>query len=220
MVSRFGERGRMTCVEFERDLPDFLEGVSAPELQAHFSSCPFCSGLVADLKFIAAQAPQLGDSAEPSPRVWNAIEAQLRREGLIREAERPRNSLRDFFHRWQSGWLVPVAAALAIVAGIKLYHPARVGETTAVARVSTVPSPKAAISAEDKELLRTLARHVPAQQASYRRNLEQANTFIRDAEQSVRNDPNDVYTQQLLINAYEQKQMLFDLAVNRSLGEQ
>jgi len=41
-----------------------------------------------------------------------------------------------------------------------------------------------------------------------------------DLEQSVRNDPSDVYSQQLLINAYEQKQMLYDLAVDRGMGEQ
>ena len=50
--------------------------------------------------------------------------------------------------------------------------------------------------------------------------MENANAFIRDAEESVRNDPNDAYSQQLLINAYEQKQMLYDLMVDRSYGEQ
>jgi len=59
-----------------------------------------------------------------------------------------------------------------------------------------------------------------AQRASYRADLDEANAFIRDAEQSVRNNPNDVYSQQLLINAYDQKQMLYDLAVDRSGGEQ
>lgn len=210
----------MTCVEFERDLPDFLEGVKAPELQAHLNSCPFCSGLVADLNLIASQAPQLSDSEDPSPRVWNAIQTQLRREGLIREPESSRNPVSEFFQRWRSVWLVPVAAALLLVAGIKLYRPAGVGDVNQVAKVAPTAAPKAPVSAEDRELLRTVARRAPAQQASYRRSLEEANGFIRDAEQSVRNDPNDVYTQQLLINAYEQKQMLFDLAVNRTMGEQ
>jgi hypothetical protein len=32
----------------------------------------------------------------------------------------------------------------------------------------------------------------------------------------LKNDPNDIYSQQLLINAYEQKQMLYRLAVDQS----
>jgi hypothetical protein len=210
----------MTCVEFERDLPDLLDGLRSPELQAHLNSCPFCSGLVADLNFIASQAPQLQEAEEPSPRVWNALEAQLRHEGLIRDPQAPRPSVSELFHGWRSSWMVPVAVALLIVAGIKLYHPARVGETPPIAQQTPPAIQALTVSAEDREVLRTVARRAPAQQASYRRNLDEANKFIRDAEQSVRNDPNDIYTQQLLINAYEQKQMLFDLAVDRSMGEQ
>lgn len=211
----------MTCVEFERDLPDFLEGIHSPELQAHLNSCPFCSGLLADLRFIAAQAPLLQEAEEPSPKVWNSIEAQLRHEGLIRDPQVSRPPVREFVQRWRASWMVPVAAALLLVAGIKLYHPARVGDTSPVARQAASTPPQAPpVSAEDRELLRTVARRMPAQQASYRRNLDEANRFIHDAEQSVRNNPNDVYTQQLLINAYEQKQMLFDLAVDRTAGEQ
>jgi hypothetical protein len=211
----------MTCVEFERVLPDFLEGGHTPELQAHLNSCPFCAGLVADLNFIASQAPQLRESEEPGPQVWNAIEAQLRREGLIHSPQISRPSLNEWFHRWRSSWLVPVAAALILVAGVKLYHPSHAGDTNPTAKqVSSPAVPAPAVSAEDKDLLTTVARRGPKQQASYRRSLDEANNFIRDAEQSVRNDPNDVYTQQLLINAYEQKQMLYDLAVDRSMGEQ
>jgi len=210
----------MTCVEFERDLPEFLEGIHSPELQAHLNSCPFCSGLVADLRFIAAQGPRLQETEEPSPRVWNALEAQLRREGLIREPKISQPVMSDWFHRRRASWIVPVAAALLLVAGIKLYHPARVGDTLPVPQAASVAPQAPPVSAEDRKLLETVARRMPAQQATYRRNLDEANRFIHDAEQSVQNDPNDVYTQQLLINAYEQKQMLFDLAVNRSMGEQ
>jgi hypothetical protein len=209
----------MTCVEFERVLPDFLEGAQTSELQAHLNSCPFCAGLVADLNFIASQAPQLQELEEPSPRLWNALEAQLRREGLIRSSEHSGPIAGSWVRRWRVAWLVPVAAALVIAAGIKLYHPSGVGDTAPVARQVTSPAAPA-VSAEDREYLRTVSKHMPAQQASYRRSLDEANNFIRDAEQSVRNQPNDVYAQQLLINAYEQKQMLFDLAVDRSMGEQ
>jgi len=211
----------MTCVEFERVLPELMEGGHAPDLQAHLGSCPSCSNLLADLNSITSQAPLLQEAEEPSPRVWNAIESQLRREGLIRTPGAARTSFAEFFHRWRSAWLVPVAAALVIAAGIKLYHPTRAGDTNAVAKQSVVPARTVpAVSAVDNDLLTTVASRPPAQQASYRRNLNEANDFIRDAEQSVQNDPNDVYSQQLLLNAYEQKQMLYDLAVSRTIGEQ
>jgi hypothetical protein len=51
--------------------------------------------------------------------------------------------------------------------------------------------------------------------AAYRHDLDQANSFIRDAQEAVKSNGNDVYSQELLINAYEQKQMLYHLAVDQ-----
>jgi hypothetical protein len=217
----------MNCSEFERVLPDYLEGDHTAEQQAHLNSCSSCAGLLADLNFISSQAQLLQDSVDPSPAVWNALEIQLRREGLIRdgktrEAAPTRSSLADFFRRHRAAWLIPVAAALVIAGGLKLYRPLGAGDTNPVARV-TAPVPVAQgsnpASNEDQQLLSTVATRFPAQQAKYRQNLDQANSYIRDAEQSIKNNPNDEYSQELLINAYEQKQMLYDLAVNRSGGQ-
>jgi hypothetical protein len=206
----------MNCGEFEHVLPEYLEGSQSPELRAHLTSCTVCSDLVADLNCISSQAVLLRASDEPSPRVWNSIEIQLRREGLIHGPATPHPSWRQ---RWRSTWLVPVAAAMVLVAGVKLYHPARIGDKEAALR----PKPAAVVqkfSVEDAAIMNTVAARPPAQRASYRTDLDRANAFIHDAEQAVRNDPNDVYSQQLLINAYEQKRMLYDLAVDRGLGEQ
>ena len=216
----------MNCVQFERVLPDYLEGGRTPEQQAHLNSCPACSGLLADLNLIASQARLLQALDEPSPRVWNALEIQLHREGLIRGPQLARPRRADFF-RWRTAWMVPVAVGLVIAAGIKLYQPPKVGDNGTVAKQVSIPSPAhskpvvqaPAVSAEDEQLLNSFASRVPTQQASYKANLEDANAFIRDAEESVRNYPNDVETQQLLINAYEQKQMLYDLAVDRNGGQ-
>ena len=213
----------MNCVEFERVLPDYLEGGHTAEQQAHLNSCSACAGLLEDLSLISSAARSLQDSGEPSPAGWNALEVQLRREGLIHDREMRRavrSSLAEFFSRRRTAWLVPVAAVLVIAASLKLYRPAGVGDTNPVAR-TTAPAPAvpAAVSSEDQQLLNTVASRFPSQQAKYRKNLEEANSYIRDAEQSIRNGPNDVYSQQLLINAYEQKQMLYDLAVNRT-GDQ
>ena len=55
---------------------------------------------------------------------------------------------------------------------------------------------------------------------AYRNDLDQANAFIRDAQDALKNDPNDIYSQQLLMNAYEQKQMLYRLALDQCNDEQ
>lgn len=210
----------MNCVEFERVL---LEENRTPEQQAHLESCATCAGLIADLDFISAHAKSLLASDEPSPAVWNALEAQLRHEGLIRAPQRiqPRA---DFFRRWRAAWLVPVAAALALVVAVRLHHPAGVGENLSTVKQTQPLTPAkqpvvAAVSSEDRQLLDTVAARPPAQRAKYSADLDDANAFIRDAEAAAKNDPNDIFRQQMLINAYEQKQMLYDLAVN-NISEQ
>jgi hypothetical protein len=152
----------MNCLQFENKLADYLEGSPTPEQQAHLSSCLACSNLLADLDLIRGEAISLRESEEPSPRVWNALEAQLRREGLIRnDARRPLQP--GFFHRWRSAWLVPVAAALVIAAGIKFYQPARVGDNQPTVKLSVAaPAAEPAVSSEDKDLMTTVAVREPS----------------------------------------------------------
>jgi hypothetical protein len=211
----------MTCGEFEHVLPDYLEGSHSPEQQAHLKACAACSDLLADLNCISSQAALLREIDEPSPRVWNSIEAQLRREGLIHAPAIAQVSWLEVLTRWRAAWLIPAAAALIII-GLKLYHPIHIGDREAVLRpaVTTPAAQKRTVAAVDTVIMDTVAARPPAQRASYQADLDRANAFIRDAEQSVRNNPSDVYSQQLLINAYEQKQMLYDLAVDRGMGEQ
>ncbi|HEX3106809.1 MAG TPA: hypothetical protein VHQ22_20415 [Terriglobales bacterium] len=205
----------MNCLQFENALSDYLEGDATSEQRAHLNSCSACSGLLADLSLISSQASSLRAMDEPSVRIWNSLEAQLRREGLIREPSRPSHP--GFFNRWRTAWLVPVAAALLIAAGVKLYQPAKVGDNQPVAKQRVPASPAApVVSAEDKDVMNTVASRPPAQVAAYRNDLAQANSFIHDAQEAVKNDPNDIYSQQMLMNAYEQKQMVYRLAVDQN----
>ncbi len=218
----------MNCVEFERDLPECVEGSATLDQQAHLSSCPTCAGLLSDFNAIALEAALLAGSEEPSPAVWASLEARLRSEGLIRGPELVPYQIKvreNIFRRWRMAWLIPVAAALAIVAVVKLNHPLGVGEKNAIVK-QVQPAPvtvqnvavtaKRSVSREDELWLNSVAERPPAQLASYRADLDQANAFIEDAEQSLKQDPNDAYTQQMLINAYQQKQMLYELAVDRN----
>ena len=100
----------MNCTEFQEILPEVFEAGRTAEQATHLKSCPRCSGLLADLDLIAREARQLQELAEPSPRVWNSIEIELRREGVIHELQ---HELRRG-HEFQRGpaLLAPVGAPL------------------------------------------------------------------------------------------------------------
>jgi hypothetical protein len=78
----------MTCAEFQKILPNIIDGGGTEEEQQHLETCPVCSDLVADLRYIAEAAKLLVPMEDPSPRVWNNIEKSLEQEGLAKPARR------------------------------------------------------------------------------------------------------------------------------------
>ncbi len=78
----------MTCAEFQKVLPDIIDGGGSEEEQKHLETCHVCSDLVADLRYIAEAAKLLVPMEDPSPRVWNNIEREVEREGLAKPARR------------------------------------------------------------------------------------------------------------------------------------
>jgi hypothetical protein len=74
----------MTCADFQKVLPYIIESGGNPEQEAHLKSCPICSDLVADLRYIAEAAKLLVPMEDPSPKVWRGIEKSLEKEGLVR----------------------------------------------------------------------------------------------------------------------------------------
>ena len=179
----------MTCAEFQAVLPDFLEGSGTADQQSHLTLCPACSGLVSDINTISQQAKLLRASDEPSPRVWNSIEIALRQEGLIREpGPELVQASPNSLRQWALAWLVPATAASAAVE-----------------------------STEDKQLLESMGTRSPTMRASYEKELRHVNEYIRDAEQSAKAHPEDEEAQEYLMNAYEQKAMVYELASDRTL---
>jgi hypothetical protein len=203
----------MTCSEFQQQLPDLLDG-GLNGLQPHLHECPACASLVADLRSISQQAASLRAADEPSPRVWNSLEIELRREGLIRSQPVPQpaaNYLPSFARRWGvAGWLVPVAAmvlAAAFFVTNPLHRP----------RVIVVSHPEAPISDDDQRWLSAVQAQAPLMTAAYKTDLDDVNDYIRDAEAMAKQYPNNEEAQRALRDAYEQKSMLYDLALNHSL---
>ncbi len=214
----------MNCAEFQRVLPETIEAGGSAEHQAHLISCPQCSGLVSDLNAISKTARLLRASEEPSPRVWNSIEISLRREGLIRQPLRDR-SVRTSW-RWSVTWLVPVAAALLIGFGVIVYQrgPAqqshvaeKVPMATPMESAHMQPAVNRSGGNDDDQLLEAIGSRSPAIRADYAANLQNVNDYIRDAEESAQADPNDEEAQQSLMDAYEQRAMVYDMALDRSM---
>ncbi len=54
-------------------------------------------------------------------------------------------------------------------------------------------------------------------QAQYASDLQNVNAYIHDAEQSAQADPNDEEAQQIVMDAYEQRATVYEMALDRSL---
>ena len=208
----------MNCVELQQslaELEDSGKDSGSVEQFAHLRGCPACSALVRDLNQIAAAASRLQAANEPSPRVWNSIEAVLREEGLICPQRASRWPIPSFGTRWGAArWLVPMAAMLLLALGISLrreLQPAQLGQQASVAISAANP-----MDLNDDDLRQEIAGSAPEVKTQYEENLRQVNDSIRDAQGVVDETPNDEDARRSLMDAYQQKAMLFELAMDRS----
>lgn len=210
----------MNCVELQQSLAEFEDGRNAAQ-QAHLKTCAECSALVAELNLIASTAVELRATDEPSPRVWNSIEIALRQEGLIRPQRPSRSLLPSFSSPWGwSRWLVPAAATLLFVIGVYIrQHSAsqQVAQTVVLPAVVEPVSDLAIAGLNDDDLLQEISAQAPAMRQEYADNLRRVNDYIHDAKDIVASNPNDEEARRSLMEAYQEKAMLFELAMDRSL---
>lgn len=237
----------MDCEQFNQVLPEIIDGQIRDfhsegrigildglqtEYEQHLRGCPDCAELVADLKMISIQAQTLHGEEEPSPRVWNRIEIALRQEGLIHEASQPEIVFSKAPRRWRIPSFAPIAiAALIVLSAIgykRLSAPPQAGEKVAVvatpaAQNAQVAEAKAKVFhakdavKSDQEFLALVSSRRPAMRARYEQDLQRVNSYIQDAENSVEMDPNDQLAQQDLMDAYQQKEVMYQLVLDRSL---
>jgi hypothetical protein len=208
----------MTCVELQQSLAEIDDGSNAAQ-QSHLKDCPACSALVADLTLMITAAAELREVEEPSPRVWNSIASTLREERLIRPLSDPRASMTSFGARWGwARWMVPAAAMLLILLGIYANQRSHVNKLAS--NSSPVPISEMAGAyggMNDADLLVEVSDHAPLMRTQYEDSLRRVNQSIRDAQTTVDADPNDQEARQSLMDAYGQKAMLFEMAMDRSL---
>lgn len=207
----------MNCMEFQNALPDFIDGGAAPEAEGHVKSCAVCAGLVADLKEITGQARLLAAADEPGPEMWTRIERVLEQEGLVRvEVPAPRRAL--WWGAGQNRWAVPawagaVAALLLLAFGLNTLRQAPATPPAGVA----VVQPAALVDSDDLKLLDAVGKRSPNKRAHYKAHLEAVNASIRDAKRSVEQDPGNELARERLVQAYDQKSALYEMAMTRSM---
>ncbi len=221
----------MNCADVQRVLPEMDEGVRNAEFQAHVESCPECSELISDLELIAGEARELAESEEPSPALWFRIADQLRNEGIIREPEtRPlRPVLVSQQRSWNAWWLVPVAAAL-ILGGVFVMKPKPAGDVSQQTVQTQMPAQQqnsqsletqlvtsrsaADQQAEDQQFLDELSQRAPMMKAAYENELRSVNSYINETQLYAQQNPNDEDARRQLMQAYEQKQVLYQMALS------
>jgi hypothetical protein len=67
------------CAAFQNQLAEMLGDNIDPSKDPHLQECANCSELVRDLMYIAQQAKLLLPLHDPSPEVWNKIEAGIQK---------------------------------------------------------------------------------------------------------------------------------------------
>lgn len=217
----------MTCEEFELGLPE-IDNRPTVDQESHLIRCSSCSDLVADLKAISQQARLLQSSDEPNPRVWNSIELALREEGLIRnpgEAWGSGPKPQPFLvhvrpKRRRLAWSIPLAIAALLIFGVMRERRTSMPNSQVAMSMTpdvTVERFAGTDSADDRQLLQVVSRRSPAMLASYEADLRNVNSYIRDAEETVKINPNDEQAQRYLMNAYEERSMVYEMALDRSL---
>jgi hypothetical protein len=203
----------MNCAEFQKILPESMETGGSAEAQAHLSSCAVCSDLVRDLQYIAEAAKLLLPIEEPSPRVWQGIQKSLESEGIVRPARGPAR-IEPFLVPARGNWMwraagITVLAALAVVALLRYNQQKQ--EFSSDRPISASAS---IIDGDDQQLLTEISVINPAMRSTYEKSLRSVNSYISDAKKSVEANPNDEDAREQLMQAYEQKAVLYEMAMS------
>lgn len=205
----------MNCVEFQNELSEVLEGQRSAAHEAHLASCANCTALLEDVNEIVVQARDL-PLAEPGPQVWTRLRASLVEEGLVRE------SAASSAPKWawwpKLSWAdamgyASVAAVLVLAFGLVTYQLNQPPAATDI--VQTQPSGR--IDDDDLQLLREVEARRPTAREAYETSLREINAQIAEAEAAVKADPNDPEARQSLMEAHQQKSMVYEMALTRSV---
>lgn len=206
----------MNCEQLQEILPHVIDEGGNAEAEAHLASCASCGELAHDLKHIATQAGLLLPMHDPSPRVWSNIQQSLVSEGLIRGGRTPGSADVTAFPRRLSppppkawtplGSFIAAAAVLLLGAVLFRYTPS----------VASTPVAGSTTASGDQQLISRISKEDPAVGKAYEESLKQVNSYIADAEKAAKDNSSDAFASEQLMDAYQQKAMLYEMAAARS----
>lgn len=208
----------MNCQKFQEVLPYIIESGGNAEEEEHLRSCASCAELVQDLQYIAQQAKLLLPMHDPNPKVWTGIEQSLRGQGLSPEGRMsPRGQITNLTTQIKSatplGWGIAFAALALFAIALINYHPL---PSTNSSAQNIIPE-SSAMASDDQQLLARVSEQVPEEGQAYEDSFREVNAYIVDAQQAVDRDPQDAVAQAHLLEAYQQKEMLYQMATSRAL---
>jgi len=211
---------KMNCQQFQEILPYIIESGGKAEEEKHLDTCAACAELVRDLRYIADQAKLLVPMHDPNPRVWTNIEQSLMREGLLTEGRMsPPGHIKKNSTPIQTknftplGWALAITTLVVFAVALVNYRPQLPTGQLSAQNSSAEP---AQFDGDDQQLISRMTQD-PAARDAYESNLREVNAYITDARKAAEIDPADSSAQELLQNAYEQKEMLYQMATARSL---
>jgi hypothetical protein len=208
----------MTCAEFQKALPYIIDTGGNAEQEAHLCSCPVCSDLVADLKYIADQAKLLVPMEDPPERVWEGIQRGLEREGLAARPTGPRGRLLGrLSSRARVPWVAIAIAVTAVLVGLALYRHDKLSFERQDSHVSAAATAPISDDVADRQLLTAISERAPSLRATYEDNLRRVNAYISEARTQVQSNPDDPDARHCLMQAYQQKAMLYQMALGLSV---
>lgn len=194
-----------------------MDGERSPTARAHLRSCSACSGIIADLKSIEAEAHSWSvPLAEPPERVWSALRNQLELEGIIktdpREALQPAASA-GWWSRWFQFSPRPVlagaylAALVAFSFGVSGILTNRSTDSHALTAENRPASALLADQLNSVEVhnLASLRNSNSPVEASLQQNLDIVDKQIALCEKSVSEEPDNEVARDFLYEAYQQK---------------
>jgi hypothetical protein len=212
----------MNCQQFQEVLPYIIESGGNAEEEGHLRTCPACAELVQDLQYIAQQAKLLLPMHDPSPRVWAGIEASLRGHALLQEGRMSLlgHNMTTIAPQTQAKSWTPLGLAVALLALAAFslvlinYHPQLPPAQTSAQNIIAQPAP---VASDDQQLITQVSQQAPDVRRAYEDSLREVNTYITDAQQAVDQDPEDAAARAHLLDAYQQKEMLYQMATVRAL---
>ena len=210
----------MNCQQFQEVLPYIIESGGKPDQEEHLKTCPACSALVEDLRYIAECAKLLLPMNDPSPKVWTNIESSLQREGLVPQEGRmsrlghiTKTSTQT--KSWTPlGWAMAITVTILFAFILTNYKPRQLSDSQISAQNTSEPS-SISMSGDDQQLVSQLAQADPDARGAYESSLREANAYISDAQAAAQRDPDDADAQEQLLDAYQQKAMLYEMAMAR-----